>query len=143
MKHQLKAGFTLVEILIVVVILGILASVVVANTKSVTTDASVTATTTELAKIRRAVEVYRVRNSDSLPQVEAGSGSWGPIVSDRDYLKEAPRNPYVGSENAMVITLADAPDSDYQTEHGWIYNNETGQVWAGGFDENDQPIARP
>lgn len=143
MKHRLKAGFTLVEILIVVVILGILASVVVANTKSATTDASVTATTTELAKIRRAVEVYRVRNSDSLPQVEAGIGSWGPIVSDRDYLKEAPRNPYVGSENAMVITLSDAPDSDYQTEHGWIYNNATGQVWAGGFDENDQPIARP
>lgn len=137
---SLRRAFTLVEILIVVVILGILASIVVANMRSSTTDAKINATMTELQKLRRAVEVYRVRNSNALPPVEAGAGSWGPIVSQRDYLKEPPRNPYIGGENALVIILADGPDSDYQTEYGWIYDANTGQVWAGGFDENDRPI---
>ncbi len=135
-------AFTLVEILIVVVILGILAAVVVPQFVGAVEESSVTTTQSELKKLRRALEVFQVRNENTLPTVEAGDGTWGDLIAGNgEYLKEAPANPYVGGENARVIVLGTAPDSAYQTTHGWIYNATTGEIWAGAFDANDEPIS--
>jgi prepilin-type N-terminal cleavage/methylation domain-containing protein len=138
----IKRGFTLIEILIVVVILGILAAVVVPLMAGASEDASIATAQTELNKVRRAIEVYMVSFENSLPPVVAGDGTWGPIVS-REYLREPPTNQYVGGANSRVIALGTAPDAAYQTAHGWIFNATTGEVWAGGFDVNDQPLPRP
>lgn len=151
MKHQkrirrtvLSRGFTLVEILIVVVILGILAAVVVPSLAGVRDQASIGATQTELEKLRRAVEVFQVRNENALPSVVAGDGTWGDLIAGNgEYLKDAPLNPYVGGVNRKVIVIGNAPDAGYQTTHGWIYDDSTGQVWAGSFDVNDEPLPRP
>ncbi len=35
------------------------------------------------------------------------------------------------------------PDVAYQTTHGWIFDDATGTIWAGGFDLNDEPIPQP
>lgn len=142
MRALAKRGFTLVEILIVVVILGILASIVVANMLSSVEDAQIATTKNELGKLQRAVEVYIARNDNTIPEVTAGSGTWGPIVGNQ-YLKEAPRNPYVGQSNASVIVLGTGPDAAYQTTHGWIFDASTGEVWAGGFDANGDPYPKP
>tara|TARA_R110002096_G_scaffold435816_1_gene663145 strand:- start:162683 stop:163111 length:429 start_codon:yes stop_codon:yes gene_type:complete len=142
MNHQSHRAFTLVEILIVVVILGVLAAIVVPNMSRVTGDAAVAASHTELNKVRRAIEVYTVSNENSLPAVVAGVGTWGEIVS-RSYLKEPPTNQYVGGANSKVIVIGTGPDTTYQTAHGWVYNDSTGEVWAGGFDANDEPLPRP
>jgi len=142
--HSFKRAFTLVEILIVVVILGILASIVVPQFAGAITEASVGTTQSELEKLRRAVEVFQVRNENSLPVVTAGDGTWGSLISGAgEYLKEAPANPYIGGTNKQVITLGTAPDTVFQTTHGWIYNSTTGEIWAGGFDVNDDPLPRP
>jgi len=143
MRSFAKRGFTLVEILIVVVILGILASVVVASMLSSVEDAQVATAKNELGKIQRAVEIYIARNRNTIPAVTAGDGTWGPIVNTREYLKEAPANPYVGTANARVIALGTEPDAAYQTTHGWIYNESTGEVWAGGFDASGNPLPKP
>lgn len=137
-----KHAFTLVEILIVVVILGILAAVVAVQMAGATEDASVGTAIHELRKLERAIEVYKARNDNAFPTVAAGDGTWGELIG-REYLKEAPTNPYVGGANATVIVLADAPDAAYQTAHGWIYSATTGDVWAGGFDASDSPLPRP
>lgn len=135
-------AFTLVEILIVVVILGILAAVVVPQFVGAVEESSVTTTQSELKKLRRALEVFQVRNENTLPTVEAGDGTWGDLIAGTgEYLKEAPANPYVGGENSRVIILGTSPDTAYQTTHGWIYNATTGEIWAGAFDANDQPIS--
>lgn len=135
-------AFTLVEILIVVVILGILAAIVVASMGNSTQEAAVGTTIHELHKLERAIEVYQARHENLLPSVEAGEGTWGELIG-REYLKEAPLNPYVGGANAKVIVIADAPDAAYQTSHGWVYSATTGEVWAGGFDADDNPLPRP
>ncbi len=143
MKWQTQRAFTLVEILIVVVILGILAAIIVPQFAGAVENTAVTTTKSELEKLRRAVEVFQVRNGDSLPAVAAGDGTWGDlIVSTGAYLKEPPANPYVGGENAKVITLGAAPDDAYQSTYAWIYDDSTGQIWAGGFDANDEPLPR-
>lgn len=143
MTLRTSKAFTLIEILIVVVILGILAAIAIFQFASVTEEAKMTATSTELQKIRRHIGVFQARNNSRLPSVEAGDGTWGEIVStDREYLLSAPVNSYVGS-NGRVIIIGTGPDSTYQTDYGWIFNPATGEVWAGAYDANDKPIPRP
>ncbi len=137
-----KNAFTLVEILIVVVILGILAAVVTAQFTGASEDAQEETTRHELQKLRRAIEIYMTRNGNALPNVVAGDGTWGEIVQPGEYLSGPPRNAWVGGPNAEVIIIRDTPDEAYQTAYGWIYDDTTGQVWAGGFDGNDEPFAK-
>lgn len=139
-----RNGFTLVEILIVVVILGLLAAIVVPSFMDAVRTASIGTTQSELHKLRRAVEVFQVRNENLLPNISAGDGTWGDLIAGTgEYLKEAPVNPYVGGINQQQIIIAGTPDAAFQTAHGWVYNDATGEIWAGGFDLNDDPLPRP
>lgn len=138
-----RRAFTLVEILIVVVILGILAAIVVPQFVNARDEAAMGTTVSELEKLRRAIDVFRARNSNQVPTVVAGNQTWGPLVGSGEYLKDGPLNPWVGSSNAGVIILRDSPDVAYQSNYGWIYDPATGRVWAGGFDANDDPLPKP
>ncbi|MBX3357635.1 MAG: type II secretion system protein [Phycisphaeraceae bacterium] len=141
----MRRAFTLVEILIVVVILGILAAIVIPQFTSATQEAQANATYNELQKLRRTVGVFRARNNDSMPAVSDGNGTWGEIVGDAtEYLQSAPVNAWVGGANAREVRVVpDAtPDAAFQTMYGWIFDPNTGQVWAGGFDVNDKPLPR-
>lgn len=136
----MQRAFTLVEILIVVVILAILAVMVVPSVVNASDNAAETATYTELSKLRRAVDAYRAREN-SLPDVTAGAGSWGGLVS-AEYLRSAPVNAWVGRQNGQVIVIRDTPDAAFQSVYGWIYDANTGQIWAGGYDGRDMPYAK-
>ena len=138
--HRNRA-FTLIEILIVVVILGILAAIVIAGFAGATSDAQQSTTASELQKIRRLIGVYQVRNNQLLPAVSAGDGTWGQIIS-RDYIMRPPVNAWVGGANSRVIFIGTAADAAYQSDYGWIFNPTTGDVFAGGFDSLDHPLPR-
>lgn len=135
-------AFTLVEILIVVVILGILAALVVPSFIDATVEAEKKAAVHEVQKLRRAIEVYQVRNANVLPDVSEGNLTWGALVTAGEYLQKAPVNPYVGSTAKGIIVYGNGPDIAYQTDYGWIYNDQTGEVWAGGFDAEDNPLPK-
>ncbi len=141
----MRRAFTLVEILIVVVILGILAAIVIPQFTSATQDAQSSATYNELQKLRRTVGLYQARHSNAMPSVTDGDGTWGEIVGDADnYLLTAPINAWVGGANARAVRVVpDATaDTAFQTDYGWIFDPNSGQVWAGGFDESDKPLPR-
>lgn len=141
-----KRAFTLVEILIVVVILGILAAIIVPNMASATQEAQQTTTFSELGKLRRAVEVFGIRNGGGLPNVQEGdgaTGAWGELVQPGEYLSGPPANPWVGGANAHFVHIAAGPEPAYQTDFAWFYNDASGDIWAGGFDQNDNPLPRP
>ncbi len=57
-----QRGFTLIEILIVVVILGILAAIVIPQFTNASQDAQVSAVKSQLQTIRSQIELYRVKN---------------------------------------------------------------------------------
>lgn len=58
MKTQLQKGFTLVELLIVVIILAILAAIVVPQFASTTDDAKMASLDSTLANVRAAIQLY-------------------------------------------------------------------------------------
>jgi general secretion pathway protein G len=66
-KRNVQKGFTLVELLIVVIILAILAAIVVPQFGASTADANNAAVLTNVATIRSAIELYRAQHNGAYP----------------------------------------------------------------------------
>lgn len=155
-RTLLNRGFTLVEILIVVVILGILAAIVVPQFTSASQEAVKGALSSQLQTINSQVELYRVQNNGILPNNDAGnalanppraadpmlvagqSNGWGVLVS-ADYLKDEPRNGFTRSTN-VTAAWDGGPVTD-GTAAGWAYNTLDGEVFANGFDPDANLLA--
>jgi general secretion pathway protein G len=142
-----RRAFTLVEILIVVVILGILAALVIPNFTRATEDSTKSALKRQLQSINSQIEIYRARNAGGFPTndltsplVEGGSNyGWGVMVSG-EYFKEAPMNPYTGSRLVVAGTEADAiGHAGSDASAGWYYLAEPAQlvVFAAGYDADN------
>ncbi|MFD2450531.1 type II secretion system protein [Ideonella paludis] len=71
--HVLRRGFTLVELLIVVIILAVLAAIVIPQFNSATSDTQEAALDANLAAMRNAIELYKAQHG-SYPGDKASSG---------------------------------------------------------------------
>ena len=106
-----RRGFTLIEILIVVVILGILAAIVIPQFSSASQDANDAAVRDQLRTIRLQIEYYRAQvRQDPTFLVD----QWNDLVSN-DFLQQAPRNPLNGS---MLVAAAPAAGV------GWVWRDQ-------------------
>ena len=142
MFRSIRRGFTLVEILIVVVILGILTSIVVPQFASATEQAQHVATLDQLNKLRKALALYYVRENSVYPNITAGNGTWGELLV-LSYMREPPVNTWIGTGNSKVIAFGNSADPAWQTTHGWVFDAASGNVWAGSFDSADEAFDRP
>ncbi len=79
-KKQAQQGFTLVELLIVVIILAILAAIIVPQFTAATDDAEQSAYDTNIANIRSAIELYRQQHGD-YPGAVTSTGGGCPAGS--------------------------------------------------------------
>jgi prepilin-type N-terminal cleavage/methylation domain-containing protein len=105
MRARVRKGFTLVEILIVVVILGILAAIVVPQFTNATQDAQGGNILTQLETLNNQIELYRARTAATNADLEAmfgGATPWQGLIAG-GYLKSEPRHP------RMPQALAAAP----------------------------------
>ena len=62
-----KSGFTLVEILIVIVVLGILAAIVVPQFSDASTQAKDSSLVSNLQTVRSQIQLYKIQHSGALP----------------------------------------------------------------------------
>ena len=130
-------GFTLVEILIVVIILGILAAIVVPQFTSASEDARKNSAQSLLQTIRSQTELYKMQHNDVPPDLASGwtqmTGKTnakgnstvgdGPVVYG-PYLQQTPKNPFNGNSGvyATVSAAAGAPDGGFVMDaDGKIY----------------------
>lgn len=118
-------AFTLVEILIVVVILGILAAIVVPQFTNATQDAQAGNIRTQLSSLNSQIELYRARNN-AYPDFSAAT-VWADLVT-AGYLKSEPVNPF---NNSSVVAIATAGAA----AQGWNWNTTTNLLEASYFDE--------
>ncbi len=97
-----QSGFTLIEIMVVVVILGVLGALIVPNIIGAPDEARVTAAKSDIRAISTQLETYRLHNS-VYPSTEQGlealveeptgfpePRNWGP----EPYLKKIPVDPW-------------------------------------------------
>ncbi len=132
----LSHGFTLVEILIVVVILGILAAIVVPQFASASESARSSNLKGSLQVIRSQLELYE-SNHNAYPSLAQLSAAWNVLTSRTDingvvgttdgvhiygpYIMKMPINPFEGSQ-----TVAAAPAAGV----GWVYLEATGKLYG-------------
>ncbi len=103
MKHQVaQRGFTLIEIMVVMVILGLLVAIVAPNIMGRSDQARVTVAETQMSNIANALDLYRLDNSH-YPSTQQGlealvskpSGSPEPKNwNRRGYLNSVPEDPW-------------------------------------------------
>lgn len=138
-----RRGFTLVEILIVVVILGILASIVVPQFASATNEAVKSHLARNLQAIDHNIALYVAQHPETLPTTDpddpmAEGGNqfgWGVMVSE-NYLSEAPTNFYTSSKLLLAGTVADALAATSDAANGWFFEVQDRSVfvYAAGYD---------
>ena len=82
-------GFTLVELLIVVIILAILAAIIIPQFSGATDDATQAAYDTNIANIRAAIDLYRQQHTEYPGAVATGGGTCGSGVAVNEALGAA------------------------------------------------------
>lgn len=130
-------GFTLVEILIVVVILGILAAIVIPQFTEASTEAKTSSLCTDLQTVRSQIELYKIQHNDELPG--AGTATFelamtgqtniaGDVGTDYGpYLQKIPTNPF---NDLNTIEIEAGSGNLGGGNCGWHFNNVTGAFHA-------------
>ena len=141
-----KSGFTLVEILIVVIILGILAAIIIPQFTDASNDARQSSLDSNLQTLRSQFELYKVQHLDVYPWEDPANlgnldaadanirarltsktdsdgtinaaGAFGP------YMQDVPKNPFLNNADATFGAAAGAGDD-------WVIDAATGAISDG------------
>jgi general secretion pathway protein G len=99
-KAFAQRGFTLIELMVVIMILGVLAALVVPRVMSRPDEARVVAAKQDIAQIMQALKLYRLDNS-RYPTTEQGLQALaarptsGPVPGNwKSYLDKVPNDPW-------------------------------------------------
>ncbi len=94
------AGFTLIELMVVLVIIGVLAALIVPNVLQRADDARVTAARTDISNLMQALKLYRLDNqryptSEQGLQALVAKPAASPIPPNwKPYLEKLPNDPW-------------------------------------------------
>ncbi len=98
--RRLSAGFTLIELMVVLLIIGVLAALIVPNVLNRADDARVTAAKTDVHNLMQALKLYRLDNQ-RYPTAEQGlqalltKPTAAPVPNNwKSYLDQLPKDPW-------------------------------------------------
>ena len=164
MNPRIRKGFTLIEILIVVIILGILAAIVIPQFTNASKEAKQSSLVTMVQSLRSQIALYKLQHNDYLPGQLAlvGTGGnfnsgvfWDQMTQFTDvtgalstakttqfdkgpYMQSLPKNPLCPTTASASLVVATVAGADSTTVCGFVYDYQggagSGKIW--GTDTN-------
>ena len=154
MKATVRKGFTLIEILIVVIILGILAAIVIPQFTNASEDTKKTSAMTTQASLRAQIQLWKLQHNDTYPDLV--TNGWNLLVLKSNpltglvdgtatnntagpYLQAVPVNQINGAFSVIATDVAIGaepnatallPASGAAAAAAWFYDVKTGRIWA-------------
>ena len=129
-RHSLlkcSAGFTLLEIMVVVIIIGVLAATIIPQVMGTTHDAKGSAAKSDVAQLESALERFNI-HMDRYPTMDEGLKVLveAPTGEDKKW-----RGPYI------KLLRPDPWGNAYQYRVPGIHHTTTFDVWSRGADGQD------
>lgn len=140
--HCRPSGFSLIEVLIVVVIMAVLAAVIIPHFTDVSNDAKTSSLKHNLYTLRAQIGMYKITHggavptiqNNSLPQLTSATNASGVIGPSGTSF---PYGPYIAGgqfatnpfdQKNTVTATAVFPPTASTADGGWLYNETTGQI---------------
>ncbi|MBX3408353.1 MAG: prepilin-type N-terminal cleavage/methylation domain-containing protein [Phycisphaeraceae bacterium] len=138
MSKRSRKAFTLVEILIVVVILGILAAIVVPQFTNATQDAQAGNLKAQLKSVQNQIELFNARNNGSYP--DFATDGWTTLISG-NYVKTPPQNPAFPGDAAAKASISVVTGTTRgSASTAWVWNSDERTLYASYFNETDGTV---
>ncbi len=149
-KKNFRSGFTLIEVLIVVIIMAVLAATIIPQFSASTKDAKESSIKFNMHTMRSQIEMYKVHHLGNYPTTIDGNGSMPQLILATDvggntgtsvadathpfgpYLdQQLPVNPFnnLGTVKAVSLNGAKPANGSGDNSTGWIYDSATGAIW--------------
>ncbi|MEW5795754.1 MAG: prepilin-type N-terminal cleavage/methylation domain-containing protein [Candidatus Zixiibacteriota bacterium] len=125
-----QGGFTLIELVIIIVVLGILAAVAIPKYQDITGEAKEAACRAALGGLRSGITIFYANQA-----VTTGTATWPTLVQLSTWgtvmAQGIPKNPYQADANApdSICTGVTRGVLVAGGRGGWAYLEATGDIW--------------
>jgi general secretion pathway protein G len=136
----MRRGFSLIELLIVIVIMGILGVIVLPMFQTAADDAREAALAQNLCSMRKFLATYRSSFNGAYPKTKEELRAAVGVL---------PKNPYTGGRAVRIIqNIGEASPNEAENEGaekiGWIYHPQSGSIIPNneGIGSDGRPLTQ-